>query len=699
MEELIQNPKPASTRKTGADWDGVSQDRFDVLFNESLDAIIIIDDNTGKIITANRASTLITGREIQEIVGTDFAEYISSQRNPGSEDDDEVNTGAVLDLLEIKRNDGTICPIDMTMTMIVWDGKSAIMATIRDITERKQAQDNIRAQKAYYEDILNKIDVDISVFDPNCNYEYINATALPDDKLRRKIIGKNEFEFGELNNRDPVIAQERSDLQKRALETGQPVEWNEMLPLPDGERYYYRKLSPVKDEEGKISRLIGYGLDVTEKRLAEEKIKYLAYHDILTGLPNRVQLNDRLNEAIAQAQRHNKLVGVIFLDLDGFKVVNDSMGHHVGDQVLISAADRIRRCLRKDDLISRHGGDNFVILLTDIEHEMKITAIATQILESFRDAIELSDKRYYLSVSLGISLYPLDSDSPQILLKFADLAMFQAKEKGKNRYQYYTDELNQKALKRMELERDLRLALERNEFVAFFQPYVDVATNKIIGSETLVRWKKPGQGFISPLDFIPAAENNGLIVPIGEQVLIQACYQNNMWQKEHPGLRVSVNLSPRQFREPDLLQKIKNVLMLTGLSADLLELELTESCIMEDAAKTIETLHAIHRMGIKIAIDDFGTGYSSLSYLNKFPIDTLKIDMSFVRKIDTDTDSAEICKAIIALAHSLKIKVTAEGIERVAQMDILSGLGCEKGQGYLWSKPVPPLDFIQLTGF
>ena len=444
--------------------------------------------------------------------------------------------------------------------------------------------------------------------------------------------------------------------------------------------------------------------EIIERRRAEEA----AYYDTLTGLPNRMLFQERLPHALALAERSRQMLAVMLLDLDRFKTINETLGHGVGDRLLHEVAERLTGCVRRSDTVARFAGDEFALLLMQITRPDDVIRIARRT----EDAVEVAQSilrileapfvwgqhELYLTASIGIGLYPDDGEDSQTLLKNAGSALNRAKEQGGNNYQFYTADMNAKALKRLALENNLRHALERDEFVLHYQPQVNISSGRIVGAEALVRWQHPELGLVSPLDFIPLAEDTGLIVPIGEWVLRTACAQNKKWQEEGwPSMCISVNLSARQFQQLQLVESIAEILAETGLAPERLELELTESALMKDTETAVETLRRIKKTGVRIAIDDFGTGYSSLSHLKRLPIDVLKIDRSFVCESTTAPDDAAIVMAIIGLAHNLKLKVIAEGVETEEQLAFLRLLNCDEIQGYLCSKPLAAMAFKEFA--
>jgi diguanylate cyclase (GGDEF)-like protein/PAS domain S-box-containing protein len=457
-------------------------------------------------------------------------------------------------------------------------------------------------------------------------------------------------------------------------------------------------IAPLRNDDGGVDNLVLVQSDISAVMRFEAELEYQAHHDGLTGLANRRQLRERLEHAIGCAQQGGTELWVVFIDLDRFKFVNDTLGHDAGDVMLKALAERIKLVVRKSDTLARIGGDEFMLILPAGEEQAASLAVIQAIMSAVAEPIMIQSYEFHLTCSVGIAVYPDDGTTVESLAKHADIAMYKAKEAGRNCWQFYTAAMSARTLERLELEADLYHALERDEFILYYQPQVDLRSGAIVGMEALLRWNRPGHGIVGPSDFIPLAEDMGLIAPIGDWVLRAACEQTVAWHKAGlGGLRVAVNLSPRQFTQQGLTQSIVAILGETGLAARFLEVELTESSVMNDVEHAVVVLRELKQLGVHIAIDDFGTGHSSLSYLRRFPIDVLKIDKSFVHEITLDEDGATIVRTIISLAHSLRLTVTAEGVETNDQQAYLREHGCDHIQGYLVSRPVGRDDFEALV--
>jgi diguanylate cyclase (GGDEF)-like protein len=472
-----------------------------------------------------------------------------------------------------------------------------------------------------------------------------------------------------------------------------PIENQFVDALGEASRTTYRSLQAIMLAVTPGLLMLGIMLSLRilqQRKRTEDRVNHLASHDDLTSLPNRLMLNQRLDQALSRHRRAATQLAILSIDLNRFKVINDSLGHEVGDILLRQVAERLRTQSREGDTVARLGADEFAVLMENRENLMDISACVQRLVEQLSASYVLGRKDCHVTLSIGISVFPSDGNDSQALLKAADVAMYRAKETGRNNYLYYSPSMNVHTAERLELESDLRHALERGEFVLHYQPKVETMTGLITGTEALLRWKHPLRGLVQPMDFIPLAEETGLIVPIGEWVLATACARNKAWQDQGlTKLTIAVNLSARQFADPLLLSKLTRIIQASGLDPSSLELEITESMVMLHGDRAVAVLEKLKSIGVQIAIDDFGTGYSSLSYLKRFPIDTLKVDHSFIRDIPADSGDKKIVRAIIAMAHSLRLKVVAEGVETADQLTFLRAQHCDAVQGYFLYRPLP----------
>ena len=630
-----------------------------------------------------------------------------SYNNITHPDDRELVRNAVLTAVKnnrrfdieyrIVRAEGEVRWVWERGTNILHDNKSwdLLEGFIQDITERRQADEALREAERRYRSIFENAIEGIYQSTTDNGYLAVNPalarmygynspqdliSTLKDIEHQVYVEPKRRIEFMQLMIKNGVVTNFESRIYKRD---------GEIIWISENARAVFNSTGTLLFYEGTVEA-------ITERKLHEAEIQFQATHDALTGLPNRTLLYDRMQQAVLHSERYSNITAIAFLDLDQFKFINDSLGHQVGDELLKITAQRLTSCLRESDTVARQGGDEFVLLLTSQPDEESITQTMQRVLHEVAQPWMANDLEFRITCSIGITLCPDDGRDMETLLKNADSAMYKAKELGRNNFQYFAAEMNDTVTDRLALLNRLRQAIPNNEFILHYQPKVDLGSGKIIGSEALIRWNS-AEGVISPASFIPLAEETGLIIQIGEWVLRTACRQNRAWQLAgHPPIPVSVNLSPRQLARGDIVELVERVLAESGMEAKYLELEITESVMATDVEKSFALLTRLRALGLKISLDDFGTGYSSLSYLKRFPVDTLKIDQSFVRDIGTNPDSAAIIKAIISLGHNLNLTVLAEGIETEEHFQFLLKNGCNEGQGYLMSKPVTCHAFIQL---
>ena len=507
------------------------------------------------------------------------------------------------------------------------------------------------------------------------------------------LIGKTPFET--LHPKDVARARDAFDALIRGEASAAPVMMR--FRHADGSWIHLEALGNNLLDHPGIRGIVLTSRNITERKRAEERVQYLANYDVLTGLPNRFLMQDRLTQVIAHAYRNRLRAALVHIDLDRFKVVNETLGHYVGDALLKQAAERIRKATREADTVARVGGDEFTLVFPNVTSLQTLSAAAEVMLDELARPFPSEGQELFVSASVGISLFPDDAGSVEELIKHADAAMSSAKHLGRNNFQFYNAGMNLDVQDRMLIEAGLRTAIQRDELSLVFQPKIDLATRRIFGAEALLRWNHPKLGMIPPSRFVPVAEEAGLVGQIGEWVLNTACQQIRQWQDAGHCLQVAVNVSARQFQDYDVAELVMDIMRDTGALAQNLEIELTESAVMNDAESSIVTLERLAALGVQIAIDDFGTGYSSLSYLKRLPLDLLKIDQSFVRDISSDPNDAAIVRAIITLARSLGIKVIAEGVENEAQLAFLNAYGCQYAQGYLFGRPLTPDQLIKLV--
>ncbi len=588
----------------------------------------------------------------------------------------------------VQRRDGAVVHWHHTGTLLPGsEGRPVrFLGAVTDVSSRRQVEEALQLSERRYRALFERnlagvyrSTIEGRFLDCNESFARIFGYASREEVLRR---GALDF-YVKPEDREAPLAKllERQSLTNHEL----------CLKRKDGSLVWVlQNENLVEGPDGRLSVIEGTTIDITERKRAEEQVKHLAFHDPLTNLPNRLLFNDRLTLAVAQAHRHNQRLAVLFLDLDRFKVINDSLGHSVGDELLRQIAERIQEYVREGDTVARLGGDEFTLLVPGITAEEDAAKIAHKICDAIHDPFWIDGRELFVTTSLGVSVYPADGHDAETLVRNADSAMYRAKEQGRDNYQLYTPAMNAKAVERLSLESRLRQAVANDELELHFQPFIDLRTAELLGAEALIRWRHPELGLIPPGEFIPIAELSGLIVPIGEWVLRTACAEARKWHAKGFGrLTVSVNLSSRQFQQTDLVSQVTHALEETGLEPDKLDLEITESNAMQNAEHSINTLWGLKKQGVRISMDDFGTGYSSLNYLKRFPIDRIKLDQSFVRDLPTDKDDAAIAMAVIAMGRSLELVVIAEGVETEEQLAFLKGHECDQLQGFLLSHPLP----------
>lgn len=589
---------------------------------------------------------------------------------------------------------GALSPVEVTAYPIKDENGeiTKFVHVARDITERVRAESALRESESNFRTLTDTVAAAAFIFQGE-RMRYANRTA-------EVMTGYSHDELLAQNFWDVIHPEFRETVKERGLarQQGAPVSahYEVKILTKSGEERWVDFQAGTIEFDGEPA-VLGTAFDITGRKRAEDKIAHMAYHDEVTGLPNRALIIDRIETALAQARRSKQPVALFFLDVDGFKSVNDTVGHAAGDHFLQSVADRLRGSVREGDTIGRTGGDEFVVLLPSIASVGETAEVAARVVEAFRHPWNVTGQEFDLTVSIGIAVHPADGDDAGTLLRNADTAMYRAKEGGGDGFQLYAAAMSAAVSERVAMQFELRRALECSEFVLHYQPQVRTGNGVIVGMEALVRWQHRERGLVYPDEFIPLAEATGLIIPLGNWVLRTACAQNKAFQEEgFAPIRVAVNLSARQFQQPDLPEMVASVLKETGLDPDYLELEITENAAMRDIESAIRVLKRLREIGVHISIDDFGTGYSSLAYLKRLPIDGVKIDQSFVRDIATDPDDAAIVTATIGLARTLELRSIAEGVESREQLDFLKDHQCPEVQGYLFGKPAPAGEFRRL---
>jgi diguanylate cyclase (GGDEF)-like protein/PAS domain S-box-containing protein len=561
-----------------------------------------------------------------------------------------------------------------------------------EIEERKQIERTLLSSEKRFRD-LSELSMDW-FWEQDANFRFIEMSkGLLSTSLRSSsTLGKTRKEL-------PIVGLTEADWQahQKVLDAHLPFkDFVYQMETQPGEIHWFSISGIPLFEDGVFVGYRGAGTDITEQKKSEQKIQHMAFHDPLTGLPNRVLLEDRMQQAIAHAARTSSRLALLYLDLDNFKKINDSLGHTAGDTLLKEIALRLRECVRDTDTISRQGGDEFVLILNELESADDCVPVVQKILSRLQDPIAADGREFFTSASIGLAVYPEDGTDFESLRKKADVAMYQSKESGRNTYRFFDESMNQEAGEHLMLRNGIRRGLERHEFELYYQPQIDLLTGQVFGAEALLRWHHPELGLVPPAKFIPVAEESGLIVPLGEWVIFEACRQAVAWRNEGlPALQLAVNLSAVQFKRGHVEQTVVDALAKTGLNPAQFEMELTESILLQNIEQVLANVKRLKLLGVNLSIDDFGTGYSSLSYLKRLDIDKLKIDQSFIRDLASDPDDAAIVNAIVQMGHSLNLQVIAEGVEDENMLQMLRKFGCDQAQGYFFARPMPAKDFAE----
>ncbi|MBI5330018.1 MAG: EAL domain-containing protein [Betaproteobacteria bacterium] len=671
--------------------------RFRTALDVSEDAIFLIDQTSQRFVDVNEAACKVLGYSRRELLGMGPAAIkpLLDEAELARRFEQIVKAPHRSGRIETlhRRKDGSLFPVEVALRAFRSEGQPMLVAVARDVSARKHAEESLLLARRALESSGNGI-VITDCQQPDNPIVYVNPAFERITGYRtEEVLGRNcRFLHGDDRLQPGILMlqqriEEQTDVRVtlRNYRKDGSLFWNELY------------VAPVRAEDGAVTHFVGVQNDITERKRAEEHLLHIATHDSLTGLPNRNLLHDRVEQAIGFADRMRKEVAILFIDIDRFKNINDSLGHAAGDTLIVTLAHRLRESVRMTDTVARVGGDEFVVVLTDLQNKNDIGQVLNNLIAAINLPAPVGGHELTVSASIGVSVYPQDGRDVASLLKNADTAMYRAKEAGRSAFRFYAQEMNADAMDRLRLENDLRNAVKGDELLLYYQPQIEVTSGRVLAAEALLRWRHPQRGLVSPIDFIPLAEESGLIVPIGVWVLRQACAQLRDWRDAGlPVVRVAINLSPRQFRQGNVLEAVRTALADFDLPPDLLELEITESSLIHNPQETAAVLDELSRSGLHISVDDFGTGYSSLAHLKCFPLNALKIDRSFIADIETNRDSAAISTAVIALAHGLGLKVVAEGVERPSQMQRLRELGCDMVQGYLHGRPMPSESFEAL---
>jgi len=677
-----------------------------------VEAVINFDEH-GRIVSLNPAATRMFGYLPHEICNSGITRIIPDllidDRAARGQDETPASPQIPPETVGC-RKDGSCFPVEISISAINLEGETSFTTIIHDISERKRVESLMTEQKAFMESLVQNSAVPTFVINAEHRVVIWNRACEELTGIKaQEMLGSDETWRAFYSCKRPTLADVVIDNTIELPAQYYSIFGNSEL-IPEGlqaegwfrnlngrDRYIFFNAAPIRNGNAELLAVIETIEDISERKRYEEQLEYQSNYDTLTNLPNRNLLSDRIHQVLLLARRSQRQAAIFYIDLDRFKVINDNLGYDVGDTLLQTVADRLTNSVRAGDTVARQGGDEFVVVISDLVEADAALQIATTIREAIARPVNINEHELVVTCSIGISLFPRDGEDVQTLVKHADVAMSRAKEQGSNMAQFYTNGINARSLARMTMEKHLWRALERDELLLNYQPKVCLRTGRIAGMEALIRWRNPEMGLVSPASFIPLAEETGIIESIGEWVIRTACAQNKAWQDAgFPPVAVAVNLSARQLRQANIAGIVRKILHETGLAPRYLEIELTESMVMQHVDRATEILNELKRMGTRLSLDDFGTGYSSLSYLKRFPFDTLKVDQSFVRDITSDPDSAAIAKTVIAMAHSLHMKVIAEGVETEGQLNYLRAHACDEIQGYYFSRPVPAAEFGQL---
>ena len=663
--------------------------RFEAITEQSTDGITVADVD-GNYTFVNPTFCRMMGYSEDELLSmTVFDVKAPEQDHSSFERTKTTNEGEPFEVL-LQRKDGSTFISEVVGKNITINGEHQVLGTVRDISEQVKAEERTRT---LYQ-AVEQSPVSVIIFAADGRIQYVNSTFEEKTGFKMDQLLKERIDFIFPKQLEAIPL----DALMQLLNEGKSWEGEIQTRTASGDTIWeYAHLSPVKDVYGKIIHYIAVKEDISLRKEHEEKIVQQAHFDALTKLPNRFLSLDRLSHTINDAKRIEQKAALLFIDLDDFKKVNDTLGHEVGDKLLIEAASRLSSTVRAGDTVGRLGGDEFIVILNRLDHPKNARLIAENLIDRFRDPFKVDSRELLLTASVGIAIFPSDGENTSDLLRNSDSAMYHAKEQGRNTYAFFTDDMNREVSRRLALEEQIHNALKHQEFKVVYQPIVNVHDRKIIGAEALLRWHNDVLGDVTPEEFIPIAEQTGLIVPVGEYVLTEALRSAAMWQQQFdPDFRIAINLSPRQFRDPELVSVIQNAMAKSSVSNATLELEITEGVLLSGHSHVQDALSALNKMNVNIAMDDFGTGYSSLSYLRNYPFDVMKIDRSFVHDISTDPSDKQLIKAAVAMAHGLQLKVVVEGVETEEQLQFLSELDCDYAQGYLFGQPLNEQDMTSL---